>query len=235
MGFVYEKRGKKAVMMERPDIINWRHKFLRKIQNYRNQGYNIFYLDESWVNIEHTVNKVWMNSTITSYKDAFLKGLTTGLNDPKQRSPRFVLLHVGSDRGFLPNSACVFLAKKDSGDYHDKMNGKSFENWFENKLIANLPKGEKNVVVMDNAPYHSCKQNFPRSSWNKQQIQEWLGEKDIFYEEDYLKSELLDVANSYADIYDKYNIETLVEKYGVEVLRLPPYHCELNPIEMVWN
>ncbi|XP_072377263.1 uncharacterized protein [Diabrotica undecimpunctata] len=88
---------------------------------------------------------------------------------------------------------------------------------------------------MDNAPYHSCKQNFSRSSWNKQQIQEWLREKDIFYEEDYLKSELLDVANSYADIYDKYNIETLVEKYGVEVLRLPPYHCELNPIEMVWS
>ncbi|XP_072375518.1 uncharacterized protein [Diabrotica undecimpunctata] len=96
------------------------------------------------------------------------------------------------------------------------MNGESFEDWFKNKLIANLPKGEINVVVMDNAPYHSCKQNFPRSSWNKQQIQEWLREKNIFYEEDYLKSELLDVANSYADIYDKYNIETLVEKYGVE-------------------
>ncbi|XP_072389615.1 uncharacterized protein [Diabrotica undecimpunctata] len=88
---------------------------------------------------------------------------------------------------------------------------------------------------MDNTPYHSCKLNFPRSSWNKQQIQEWLRKKDIFYEEDYLKSELLDVANSYADIYDKYNIETLVEKYVVEVLLLPPYHCELNPMEMVWS
>ncbi|XP_072384421.1 uncharacterized protein [Diabrotica undecimpunctata] len=98
------------------------------------------------------------------------------------------------------------------------MNGECFEDWFENKLIANLPKGEKNM-----------------SSWKKQQIQEWLREKDIFYEEEYLKSELLDGANSYADIYDKYNIETLVEKYGVEVLRLPPYHCELNPIEMVWS
>ena len=27
----------------------------------------------------------------------------------------------------------------------------------------------------------------------------------------------------------------MAEKYGHTVLRLPPYHCELNPIEMIWS
>ena len=27
----------------------------------------------------------------------------------------------------------------------------------------------------------------------------------------------------------------MAEKYGHTILRLPPYHCELNPIEMIWS
>ena len=26
----------------------------------------------------------------------------------------------------------------------------------------------------------------------------------------------------------------MAEKRGITILRLPPYHCELNPIELVW-
>lgn len=29
-------------------------------------------------------------------------------------------------------------------------------------------------------------------------------------------------------------VDELAKAVGVEVLRLPPYHCELNPIELVW-
>ena len=29
-------------------------------------------------------------------------------------------------------------------------------------------------------------------------------------------------------------METVAKEYGHEILRLPPYHCELNPIELTW-
>ena len=32
-----------------------------------------------------------------------------------------------------------------------------------------------------------------------------------------------------------YAVEDLCAKHGVDVLRLPPYHCMLNPIELAWS
>ena len=32
----------------------------------------------------------------------------------------------------------------------------------------------------------------------------------------------------------QYRVDELAEAQGFEVLRLPPYHCDLNPIELVW-
>ncbi|CAK1602159.1 unnamed protein product [Parnassius mnemosyne] len=37
------------------------------------------------------------------------------------------------------------------------------------------------------------------------------------------------------DQYQLYVIDELAKKYGVEVLRLSPYHYELNPIELIWT
>lgn len=43
------------------------------------------------------------------------------------------------------------------------------------------------------------------------------------------------MVNVFKSKYEKKIVEKLAEKYNVKVLRLPPYHCELNPIEMVWS
>ncbi|KAJ4442121.1 hypothetical protein ANN_11987 [Periplaneta americana] len=37
-----------------------------------------------------------------------------------------------------------------------------------------------------------------------------------------------------ANINKTYIVDELATSYGHEVLRLPPYHCVLNPIELVW-
>ena len=33
----------------------------------------------------------------------------------------------------------------------------------------------------------------------------------------------------------KYFVDNLIRRHGHEVLRLPPYHCVLNAIELVWS
>lgn len=36
-------------------------------------------------------------------------------------------------------------------------------------------------------------------------------------------------------MYSTNVVDALAEDVGVTVCRLPPYHCELNPIELVWS
>jgi transposase len=32
----------------------------------------------------------------------------------------------------------------------------------------------------------------------------------------------------------KYKLDAVALKMGHEVVRLPPYHCQYNPIELIW-
>ena len=32
-----------------------------------------------------------------------------------------------------------------------------------------------------------------------------------------------------------YKVDEFLKRKGNEVLRLPPYHCEFNPIELIWG
>ncbi|KAJ4451493.1 hypothetical protein ANN_02956 [Periplaneta americana] len=42
------------------------------------------------------------------------------------------------------------------------------------------------------------------------------------------------IQDSKADSHDEMTVDELATSYGHEVLHLPPYHCVLNPIELVW-
>lgn len=88
---------------------------------------------------------------------------------------------------------------------------------------------------MDNAPYHSMQINKPPSAGNrKAEIQNWLREHEIHYDESWTKSELLQLLINHKPEKD-YLIDNLLPDHGYETLRLPPYNCDLNPIEYVWN
>ncbi|XP_054257587.1 uncharacterized protein LOC128982668 [Macrosteles quadrilineatus] len=136
----------------------------------------IIYLDETWVNVGHKANKVWVDKTITTPKDAYMAGLTTGLKDPTERGPRFVITHAGGENGFVKEAKMVFLAKKGKEDYHEEMDGPRFEKWFD-QLLPNLQSNS--VIVMDNAPYHSVKvEKVPNTKSRKEDIKKMAqGEK----------------------------------------------------------
>ena len=55
----------------------------------------------------------------------------------------------------------------------------------------------KNVIVMDNASYHSCKsEKCPISSTRKADIQAWLTKHNILFDKKLLRPELLDLAKA---------------------------------------
>jgi transposase len=50
------------------------------------------------------------------------------------------------------------------------------------------------------------------------------------------KKQLWGIINPKLEKHEKkYVIVTLLNKYGHDVLRLPPYQCQYNPIEIAWG
>lgn len=147
------------------------------------------------------------------------------------KGKRLIICHIGSEDGFVVDSLWCFESKK-TGDYHEEMNGESFEQWFS-KILPNLE--ENAVIVLDNAPYHSRRmEKVPTTASRKVDVQNWLRSKNINFEEAMLKVQLLRIVKDHKAEYQKYAIDEMAASQNKTVLRLPPYHCELNPIELIW-
>jgi len=231
--FEYVKKNRNSALLEREDLISWRRKYLFKIRHYRAQNRLIYYLDETWVNACETHNRAWVDATVTSSRDAFLRGLTTGQKEPSGKGKRLIVLHIGSSDGFVPGGLLCFESKTNFTDYHDEMNGDTFYEWF----VKTLPLLKENaIIVMDNASYHSVKKHrIPVKSWKKQAIIDWLESKDVIVEHPTIKNDLMEKVNDIKNQYDQYVIDEYAKENKKIILRLPPYHCELNPIELAWS
>ena len=82
---------------------------------------------------------------------------------------RVIVLHAGSEHGWIPNCELVYMGKSGTGDYHNEMNTTHFMDWFTSKLLPNCPP--KSVIVLDNAKYHnSVVEKIPTKSSTKKLI-----------------------------------------------------------------
>ena len=63
MGFGYEKRGRQRIISERPEIIAWRERYLRRIRKIREADPEraIVYTDETWLNQGRRTKKEWVD------------------------------------------------------------------------------------------------------------------------------------------------------------------------------
>ena len=51
----------------------------------------------------------------------------------------------------------------------------------------------------------------------------------------YSTTDPMEAGKRKAENYPAYHLEKIAYKYGHEIVRLPPYHCQLNPIELIWG
>ena len=195
---------------------------MRKIKELRHQGKRLVYIDETWVDTSYTAKKCWQSSD------------QCGIIAPFNKGERFIVVHAGFDGGFIDGAALVLKANSTKGDYHCQMNGELFENWMINNLLPNL--NAPCVIIMDNASYHSVQSDkCPTSATRKAEIQKWLRDHGFPYRENMLKAELLNIVKLNKPRQLKYRIDTILGMAGHTVVRLPPYHCDLNPIELIWG
>ena len=147
-----------------------------------------------------------------------------------------MISHAGCEDGFLNGCELVFKGiSTDGREYHNEMNSKIFEKWVNEQLESALP--EKSLIIMDNASYHSVREEgtkTPTSNSRKGDMISWLTKNNINFNNKAKKPELYGIVklNKGPPIY---KVDEFLKRKGHEVLRLPPYHCELNPIELIWG
>jgi len=225
LGFKFKKcNDGRKFLMERTDIIASRVAFLRKMHLVRQEENPrpIIYLDETWVNQNHSKHYIWQGP-----------GGEGGHRVPIGKGARLILCHAGSSQhGFIENAQLLFQSKN-KGNYHQQMDHTVFEEWFI-ELLRSLEEGC--VIVMDNASYHSEQiDKVPSTKTKKAEIIKWLSDNGIIHNPNHTMVELLVNVRQNRDRFPRrYKLDEIALQMGHEVVRLPPYHCQYNPIELIW-
>lgn len=223
LGFKFRKDDNRRALIERTHISSLRACFLRKyIENVNSEHRReVIFLDETWIYAKGNKTMSWQDQS------------TKSVRKPEgYDGKRFIILHAGSSNGFVQDASLSFCSKSMTLDYHGEMNNSIFTKWVSTQLIPNLE--QPSLVVMDNAPYHSVLvEKQPSSASTKADIINWLKKNNITFDPKLLKPELLQLAKSNRK-ENIYAIDELIRQHGHEVLRLPPYHCDFNAIELIW-
>ena len=225
-GFEFGTGVRSAQLKESEQVVIKRRQYLRlKRANRDENGQAIrpeVYLDESYINKNHSNDNTWYFP-----EDGIIIGKPTG------KGERLIILDAITKDGWVPNARLVFKASKKTGDYHANMNWDNFSSWFQEKLLKNIPANS--LIIMDNAAYHNVlvKEKFPMKSHSVKRLREWLSNERIPWSKDMLKSELFKLCSFHAT-KPEFLIDNIARKHGHSILRTPPYHPELQPIETCW-
>lgn len=221
MGYKFLKRQSKRFLIERPEISALRWHYLKKMKQYRNEGRSIIFLDETYVNQCHAVNKCWQSN------------LKQGCLANTGKGPHLIVVHAGGRNGFVKGALLIFKSKTETGDYHGGMDSDKFQKWMRQQLLPNLPSNS--VIVLDNASYHSVQIDKKLTmATTKPLLQDWLKRNNVNFQDNDRKADLIQLINQHS-FNEKCKIDELLKESGHDVLRLPPYHPDLNPIELVWG
>ncbi|CAH2238480.1 jg14089 [Pararge aegeria aegeria] len=194
--------------------------FLREMNKITSWD-SVIFIDETWLNSNHTVPQSWTDDTKASCSKV-----------PMGKGGRLIICHAGSAGGGFVNDALLAFESKSTKEYHEEMDANKFTDWFTN-LLTNLP--EQCIIIMDNASYHSVQiDKAPNQAHKKADLVAWLQRQGVEADVNMLKAELLRQVKENKPAKLKYRVDELALQHGHRVIRTPPYHCQYNAIEMIW-
>lgn len=228
-GFEFGKGVRTQHLKEKDHIVVSRQRYLRAIRNNRSpikEGAVVrseVYIDESYVNKNHSYDFTW-----------YVEEDGPWIQKPTGKGERLIIMNAITKDGWVPGAKNVFKSTRKTGDYHGQMNAQQFQKWFSEMLLPNIPSNS--IIIMDNASYHKAltEDSVPMATSSKEKIRSWLEKNDIPCRDDCLKIELIAMLNKIAP-NPTYIIDEIAERNGHTVLRTPPYHPELQPIEICWG
>ncbi len=176
MGFACSgTRRKTRSLREKLYVRQQRHSYLHHIRTLRNSGCKPVYSDESFLHHYHGHRFSWFSETTGDY-----------LERPAGKGRRWCFIHAMQQTGLISDACYIFEAKKSTGDYHNMFNAPHFQEWRIGQLMPNLP--EKSVIIMDRVPFHLVpEEQIIPLSMRKAELQNWLTQKEIPWEDHWLK------------------------------------------------
>ena len=182
-GFEFGKGTRTQHLKEKDSIVVARQHYLRRMrQNRIASGNRVIrpevYLDESYVNKNHSKDFVWYSSEDGPW-----------IQKPTGKGERRIILHAITKDGWVPEAKVVFKSPRKTGDYHGQMNGDVFQQWFLERLLPHIPR--HSLIIMDNASYHTIlsDDSAPTPTCAKERIRRWLEANKIPCKDDCLKVE----------------------------------------------
>ena len=151
MGFKHKKVNDKRYIYEQARIIVQRHKYLRRLRRNRREYKPVVYLDETWANVRDGVEKMWVEDDPKA-----VGGTKDGIRKPSGKGSRLIILHTGSENGWVSDATLVFQSKKATGDYHNEMTSEHFEEWCHDSLLPN------SLIVIEASNVS------PKTKWRRQ-------------------------------------------------------------------
>ncbi|ETP03592.1 hypothetical protein F441_19461 [Phytophthora nicotianae CJ01A1] len=164
-----------------------------------------FFLDESYCNVNHVTGKTW-------------------LTEEKIRLSK-------SGRGASSNKK---VGTGGDDDYHGNFDAALFEKWFT-KLCMTLQQYGNCIIHMDGASYHKRQEDpAPTRRTTKAAIQSWLFRRKIDFEPSWFIPQLLELVKAHKT-KPSYVAARIAREHNHTLLYTPPYHPELQSIELIWG
>lgn len=224
-GFTFGKGTRSQHLKEKDHVIVARRKYLREKRANRRGKHEILtevFLDESYVNKNHSNDLIWYSDEDGPW-----------VHKPTGKGERLIIVNAITKNGWIPGARLIFKSTRKTGDYHGQMNHTLFTKWFTKQLLPNIPVNS--VIIMDNASYHNVlsEHSAPTATCKKDKIISWLSKNGIPVSNDCLKAELVEILRKIAPA-PTYALDEIAGEQGHKILRTPPYHPELQPIETCW-
>jgi hypothetical protein len=227
-----------------PHVVAHRHKFMAYwLKNVTNDYFPkkpLCYIDESYLNQINTPTESWhikrvpvSQHTGVGPRFCILGAIVYYTNDSHGRM-RLCAEWVPDAFKFWP------AARKEStttpSDYHGNVNAEKFSKWFEETCITLRDTVGDTEIYMDGAAYHKTRIDPPPTkSSTKRTMLDFLEKHAVPCTDAMTKDALYDLIKASPHSVVRYQCVEIAKNYGHNVSFLPAYHCELNPIEAVWN
>jgi len=223
MGFCWLRtKNRPRSLREKAEVRQQRHDYLYEIRKNRplppEESYHVVYVEERFLHHHHGGQSSWCSE-----------------NDCVERMSgkgrRWCFMHAMQENTLIEGTFLAFEAKKGTGDDHGQLDWEVFQHWFNEQLLLNLPPCS--LIILDRCPFHTVSRDaIVPSQMKKAELQTWLMDRGIQWEEQWLRARLMQEVDRYRD--KKPMVEIVAEEKGHKVLFLPVHHPELHPLELVW-
>jgi transposase len=208
-------REKAAVRQQRHDYL---YAIRRNRQRPPDERYQVVSVDERFLHHHHGGQYSWFSEHDVVER---MSG----------KGRRGCFMHAMQENALLAGTLLAFEAKHSKGDDHAQVDWDIFPHWFTAQLLRNGPP--RSLIILERCPFHTVGRDaVVPSQMKKGDLQQWLTERGISWEEQWLRARLMQEVEREREKTPL--VEILAEEQEHKLLFLPVHHPELNPIALVW-